>query len=227
MELYEAIRRDARREGLGIRELATRHGVHRRTVRQALASPTPPPRKRRTFPAPRLDRAKPLIDTMLREDLDAPRKQRHTARRVLARLVDEHQLKVSYSSVRDYVARRRPEIAAEAGRATECGFVPQTHLPGAEAEVDFADLWIDLRGVRTKVFLFTLRLSCSGRAVHKAFGTQGQEAFLDGHQHAFTELGAVRQDPLRQPQIGRSASPVRAQPNRVRSVGAVPVAHGI
>jgi hypothetical protein len=30
------------------------------------------------------------IDAMLRADLDAPRKQRHTARRVLARLVDEH-----------------------------------------------------------------------------------------------------------------------------------------
>jgi hypothetical protein len=66
------------------------------------------------------------------------------------------------SSVGDYVAKRRPEIAAEAGRAIEAGFVPQTHLPGAEAEVDFADLWIDLRGVRAKVFLFKLRLSCSG-----------------------------------------------------------------
>jgi hypothetical protein len=38
-----------------------------------------------------LDPAKPLIDVMLRKDLDAPRKRRHTARRVLARLVDEHQ----------------------------------------------------------------------------------------------------------------------------------------
>ena len=55
----------------------------------------------------------------MREDLDAPRKQRHTARRVLARLVDEHQLDVSYSSVRDYVARRRPEIAAEAGDSSQ------------------------------------------------------------------------------------------------------------
>jgi hypothetical protein len=72
VELYEAIRRDARRENMGIRELATRHRVHRRTVQQALASPTPPPRKARTFPAPRLDRAKPFIDAMLREDLDAP-----------------------------------------------------------------------------------------------------------------------------------------------------------
>ena len=119
VELYAAIRRDARREDLGIRELAARHGVHRRTVRQALASPIPPPRKPRSFPAPRLDAVKPVIDAMLREDLDAPRKQRHTARRVLARLVDEHQLEVSYSSVRDYVGRRRPEIAAEAGRAIE------------------------------------------------------------------------------------------------------------
>ncbi len=214
VELYEAIRRDAPREDLGIRELAARHGVHRRTVRQALASPTPPPR---SFPAPRLDAAKRLIDAMLRVDLDAPRKQRHTARRVLARLVDEHQLEVSYSSVRDYVARRRPEIAAEAGRAIEAGFVPQTHLPGAEAEVDFADLWIDLCGVRTKVFLFTLRLSCSGRAVHKAFGTQGQEAFLDGHQHAFTELGGVPFDKIRYDNLKSAVSRVLFGRNRSES----------
>ena len=49
---------------------------------------------------------------MLREDLDAPRKQRHTAQRVWDRLIDEHHLEVSYSTVRAYVARRRPEILA-------------------------------------------------------------------------------------------------------------------
>ena len=59
--------------------------------------------------------------------------------------------------------------------------MPQTHEPGAEAEVDFADLWIDLAGVRTKCFLFTLRLSFSGKSVHRAYCTQGQEAFLEGH----------------------------------------------
>ncbi len=55
-------------------------------------------------------------------------------------------------------------------------FVPQTHEPGAEGEVDFADLWIILAGVKTKVFLFTFRLSFSGKAVHRAFATQSQEA---------------------------------------------------
>ena len=81
-------------------------GVHRRTVRTALASAVPLPRKVRVFVAPKLGPAKPLIDAMLVVDLTAPRQQRHTARKVLARLVDEHGLEgLTYSSVRDYVAR--------------------------------------------------------------------------------------------------------------------------
>ena len=74
-----------RRENARVRELARRYSVHRRTVRQALASASPPPRKVPMRKAPRLDPVKPLIDAMLREDLTAPRKQRHTARRIVAR----------------------------------------------------------------------------------------------------------------------------------------------
>jgi hypothetical protein len=174
VELFEAIRRDHRREELSIRQLAGRHRVRRRAVRQALASAVPPPRKKRVFPAPVLDPVKPLIDAMLRADLDAPKKQRHTARRILARLVDEYGVTaISYPTVRDYVARRRPEILAEAGRPLEAGFVPQAHEPGAEGEVDFHDLWVILRGVKTKTALFTMRLSYSGRAAHRASLSQG------------------------------------------------------
>ena len=139
--MFAAIRRDARVEECSIRELADRYHVHRRTVRQALASAVPPPRKTPARTSPRLAPFQSAIDGMLRADLDAPKKQRHTARRVLARLVDEHgAAELSYSTVRDYVARRRPEIAAEAGRPLEAGCVPQTHPPAAEAEVDFHDL---------------------------------------------------------------------------------------
>jgi hypothetical protein len=54
---------------------------------------------------------------MLRSDLDAPKKQRHTARRILALLVDEHgAVGLSYSTVRDHTRKRRPQILAEAGR---------------------------------------------------------------------------------------------------------------
>ena len=192
VELFEAIRRDDRVEQLSVRALSDKYGVHRRTVRQALANAVPPERKTPVRVAPKLDPAKGLIDAMLTLDLTAPRKQRHTARRILARLVDEHELTdLTYSAVRDYVAKRRPEIWAAAGKGLEDAFVPQTHEPGAEGEVDFADLWIDLAGVRTKVFLFTMRLSFSGKAVHRAYATQGQEAFLEGHQAAFEVFGGT------------------------------------
>ena len=78
MEVFEAIRRD-RRAGLSIRGLAERHGVHRRTVRQALNSAAPLPRKVPVRRSARLESLKALIDAMLVADLDAPRKQRHTA----------------------------------------------------------------------------------------------------------------------------------------------------
>jgi hypothetical protein len=43
--------------------------------------------------------------------------------------------------------------------------------------------------VLIRCFLFTLRLSFSGKAVHPVFATQAQEAFLEGHLHAFAAVG--------------------------------------
>lgn len=193
MELFEQIRRDSRVDGLSVRALAKRHRVHRRTVRQALMSAVPPEPAPRRWRARKIDPFIDVIDEMLRDDRDAPRKQRHTARRILARLIDEHDAAdlVSYSTLRDYVANRRPEIAAEIGHQLVEVFVPQTHEPGREAEVDFAELYVDLPEGRTKCFLFTLRLSMSGKAVHRVYATQSQEAFLEGHLAAFDELGGI------------------------------------
>lgn len=191
MELFVSIRRDARVEGASIRELAKRYQVGRDTVRQALASPVPPARKVPVRSSPRLDGFKPTIDAMLVEDTTAPRKQRHTARRILARLIEEYGAEeLSYSTVRDYVRVRRAEIDVEAGRRVEV-FVPQEHAPGAEAEVDFGEVWVLLDGVKTKCHMFVYRLSHSGKAVHRVYPTQAQEAFLEGHIDAFTALGGI------------------------------------
>ena len=191
VELFARIRRDARLEELSIRELAKRHQVGRATVRTALAQAEPPSRKVPVRVSPRLDPFKAAIDAMLIEDLDAPRKQRHTARRVLARLADEHGAsELSYSTVRDYVRVRRAQIDVVPGRRVEV-FVPQEHAPGAEAEVDFGEVWVILAGVKTKCHMFTFRLSASGKAIHRVYSTQGQEAFLEGHIDAFNEIGGI------------------------------------
>ncbi|HEY3603156.1 MAG TPA: IS21 family transposase [Sporichthyaceae bacterium] len=218
VELFEEIRRDARRDGLSIRALADKHGVHRRTVRQALEAALPPKRKTPTRVAPKMDPVKPLIEEMLRQDLDAPKKQRHTARRILDRLIDEHGVgDICYSSVREYVAEARPRIWAEAGRSPGEAFVPQTHEPGGQAEVDFGDLWVDLRGERTKLHLFTFRLSFSGRAVHRAFGTQSQEAFLEGHVHAFDSVAGVPVEHVRYDNLKAAVSRVLFGRDRTES----------
>ena len=100
MQQFEQIRRDHAREGLSVRELARRHGVHRRAVRQALDSAIPPAKRvPESRPAPKLGPYRAIIDGWLEADRSAPRKQRHTARRVWQRLVAEHGAVVSERQV--------------------------------------------------------------------------------------------------------------------------------
>lgn len=192
VELFAAIRRDAR-AGMSVRALQRAHRVSHATVKSALSSAWPAPRRALPPRATRLDRFKPVIDAMLRADLDAPRKQQHTVRRIHDRLLAEHEAAglVSYGMTRAYVATRRREIRIEAGRVPAEVFIPQSHAPGEQAEVDFGDVTVRLAGVSTKCALFSLRLSYSGKAIHRVFATSGQEAFLEGHVHAFTRLGGV------------------------------------
>jgi transposase len=192
VELYAAIRRDSRVSGLSSRALAAKYKVGRRTVALALSSAWPGPRKKLPPRKTRLDPFKDLIDQILRADLDEPRKQRHTTKRIFDRLVAEQNAAgISYPMVRAYVAARKPEIWIEAGRGPAQVFIPQTHRPGQDAEVDFGDVYVDLAGVRTLCYLFVFRLSFSGKAVHRISVPEGQEAFFEGHVHAFTVLGGV------------------------------------
>jgi len=198
VELFERIRREREREGLSIRALAERHGVHRRTVRQALAAALPPPRKRpERRPAPKLGPYRALIDEWLRADREAPRKQRHTARRVWQRLVDEHGVEVSERQVRRYVRARRREL----GEPVDEVFVPQVHEPGQEAEVDWGEAVVEIAGQRRKVCLFLMRACYSGAAFVIAFERGRQQAFLEAHVEAFRffdgVFATVRYDNLR------------------------------
>jgi transposase len=174
------------------RAIEKKYRVGRRTIVKALSSAWPEPRKRLPPRASKLDPFKPVIDEILKADLDAPRKQRHTITRIYHRLMDEHGMAdVSYPVVRAYVAERKPQVRAEAGRGPDEVFVPQSHRPGDEAEVDFGEVIVRLAGEDVRCFLFCLRLSFSGKAVHRVSLSGGQEAFFEGHEHAFRVLGGV------------------------------------
>lgn len=175
VRLFETIRRDHRLEELSVRALAERHRVHRRTVRQALASAVPPPRKSYPRRSPAIDPWISVIDGWLVADKDAPRKQRHTARRIWQRLIEEHGAVVSEVTVSRYVRRRRVEL----GLVDVEVMVQQEHDQGAEAEADFGEFYAEIDGTMTKCHLFILRLSASGKGVSTASLSEGQEAFLE------------------------------------------------
>ena len=157
-------------DAVSIRALAETFGVHRRTVRQALVSAVPPPRVIHDRRSPVLDPWKPVIDGWLEADRSAPKKQRHSARRVFQRLVEEHDAQISESTVRRYVAeakRRSPLSVAQV-------MIPQVHPLGEEAEVDFGQFSFILNGVVVEAWMFVMRLSASARAFHFVSFNQAQ-----------------------------------------------------
>ncbi len=102
-----------------VRALSRRYGVHRRLVRGALSSPVPTPRRRPVRTSPRMEPYKKTVDAWLRADPEAPRKQRHTVRRIVARIEEVFSEAIPYPTVRDFVAARRKEIGAQAGAPVE------------------------------------------------------------------------------------------------------------
>ena len=86
MELFEQIRREYDFGAGTIKGVARKLGVHRRLVREALASAVPRDRKITIRPRPKLEPAIPFIDAILQGDRIAPRKQRHTAHRIWCRI---------------------------------------------------------------------------------------------------------------------------------------------
>jgi transposase len=187
VELFEKIRRDREFDGLSTHALARRYGVHRRTVRQALGSAVPPERKRPVGrPAPALGAWKEWIDRILIADQSAPRKQRHTAKRIVDRLAEEHGVVVAGSTMRDHVRKRRRELGLSAE-----AFCEQVHDPGVTAEVDWGEATVSLAGVLRVLGLFLMRSCFSGACFVMAFETQCQQAFFEGHVHALNWYGGV------------------------------------
>jgi hypothetical protein len=187
VELFEIIRRDLLVQEKSIRSIARERGIHRRTVRDARRSAIPPPRKTPERDAPVLTaELQAIVKAWIVADGDYPRKQRHTARRIFKRLKNETGYEGAESTVRRYVGvlKRQMGMIREA-------FVPQTHQPGQEAEVD----WYEA-------------------AVEFPYWAKRARRGLAAHAHAANNATGIRRELWKQ--TGQITQPGRVFPARAR-----------
>ncbi|MER6050689.1 hypothetical protein ABT168_25135 [Streptomyces sp. NPDC001793] len=98
--LYRKIRQDAA-NGLSPRQLAERHDVSERVVRQALTASLPPARQRHNphRKAPVIASVRHLVNPMISQDM--------SAKDIWTALMDDHGVSISFSTLNAYVRNQR------------------------------------------------------------------------------------------------------------------------
>jgi transposase len=183
MELWSEIRRRVLTGEISKREACKQYEIHWKTLVKILTHEEPPGYRRVQPPRrPTIESVLPVIRQILDADAKAPRKQRHTAKRIWQRLRDEHGFTGGYTVVKDAVREMK------VGRKEV--FLPLDHPPG-EAQVDYGFATVNLAGVETEVALLVMSLPHSGAVYLQVFPRECTETFLEGHVRAFRFFGGV------------------------------------
>lgn len=136
----------------------------------------------------KLDPFKPLIDRWLEADKLAPRKQRHTAKRIHRRLKDEtDSFNCSYRLVAGYVKEKKE--ALKLSKIT--GYIPLQHRPG-EAQADFgtADFYENGKLHHEAKYLVLSFPYSNGGFLQLNYG-ENMECLLEGMAAIFEHIGGV------------------------------------
>jgi transposase len=174
---YDLVRRMYYRENLTKREINRRTGYHRRTINRMLQYSAPPGYQlNKPRPKTRLGPFIPIIDQILEEDCQAPKKQRHTIQRIFDRLKAEHGFTGGYTIVKDYVRDKKIRLREV--------FFPLKQEAGT-SQIDFGQATVIIAGVKQKAHIFCMALPYSDAMFLKAYPTEGFEAVADGHVSAY------------------------------------------
>jgi len=185
MAQLEDIRKMYFMEGLSIREINRRTGIHRDTISKYISIEAPEPPKYRLTKErkhPVLEPYIPMIKQILEEDKARHRKQRHTGTKIYETLKAEG-FTGGYNTVMDYLRKEY--------RKQKEAFLPLEFELGAYAEVDWIEAYFYLKGKETKAHVFVMKLRGSGGFYARAYPFEKQEAFFDGHIKCFEFMNGV------------------------------------
>ena len=175
-----------------ISEIAQKMHMNWRTVQKYVDMddfnlPAPKPENSQNA-CPKLEPFKPLIDSWLQEDKKAPRKQRHTAKRICRRLETETgQFDCSYRLVAEYVKLKKEQMHLD---NQDRGKLPLVHHPG-ESQGDFgsADFYENGRHYSGKYFVVSFPYSNQGY-FQLNYG-ENMECLLEALDAIFRHIGGV------------------------------------
>jgi transposase len=187
MDQYEMIRTGCRVYGKNISEMARMTGHSRNTIKKAIRGEPWGYKERTHQPFPILDKYLAVIDEWLKSDKDKPKKQRHTARRIYNRLVEEQGYKGSESTVRRYVRFAKMFLGIDISRA----FIPCDPEAGYEAEIDWGAATAILAGEEVRLKFFCMRSKYSGKHFVRFYFCERQQSFFDAHIQAFSFFGGI------------------------------------
>lgn len=177
-------------EGKSIAQISRETGRDRKTIRMYIGKEDWNETNPQALPEaefPKLDPFKVDIDEWLTGDKKAKRKQRHTARRVYARLVEKYgeEFDCSYRTVAAYVSKSKKEIF---GKKT--GYLPLEHILG-EAQADFGDADYYENGRLYSGKYLNLSFPYSNKGYFQLFKGENMECLLEGLISIFEHIGGV------------------------------------
>ena len=182
-------------QGKNLKEIAALTDLDWRTVRKYVDqedfSPARPSPEKEEQHESKLNTFKPLIDGWLTSDLKAPRKQRHTAKRIHKRLQKEAEgYSCSYRLLVEYVSRRKKELRL----TKQEGYLPLIHFPG-EAQADFgtADFYENGRLHHGAKYLVLSFPYSNGGYLQLNYGENMIDAGKAGNSLYKTQLAAMEQ----------------------------------
>lgn len=185
--MYEQIRQLYVHERKSQRAIANQLGISRTTVKKYCDGSQVPWERNGTSgrkPYVVTDDIVDFIKGCLKEDeLENINKQKHTARRIYDRLVDELSFTGGESTIRQVVADFRKKTAKV--------YVPLSYEPGEAVQIDWGEATVYLQSQKVKINLFCMRQCYSADIFVKAFYRQNEESFLEGIVNGFDYFNGV------------------------------------
>lgn len=188
VDMYKDIRQSFL-AGESQRQIAKRLGIARQTVKKYCEGAEHPDARKpyeRTPDVITEDVKQFILDCFKADKEEHIKKQKHTAKRIFDRLVEEKNFTGAESTIRKAVKELKGEQSVPPQ-----AIMPLSYEPGEAIQIDWGEATVYIGSKKTKVHIFCGRLCYSCDIFVQAFKSPNQESFLEAQQLMFDFFNGI------------------------------------